>query len=46
VKEMSVWELSAALDGWSEAHTPKKPGAISAAEEDLLWADVQNWRMQ
>ena len=43
---MSVWEFSAAVDGWLDANTPKKPGSLSQAEADRLWDDVQNWRMQ
>lgn len=45
VKALSVWELGVALEGWAEAHTPQKPGGMTAAEEELIWEDVQNWRM-
>lgn len=37
---MSVWELSAAVDGWIAAHVPEKPGAMSIDEQDEIWAAV------
>jgi hypothetical protein len=41
VKACSVWEFSSAVNGWIDAHVPGKPGAMTASEEDMLWAAVQ-----
>jgi hypothetical protein len=41
VKACSAWEFAAAVNGWIDANVPDKPGAMTASEEDMLWAAVQ-----
>lgn len=39
VKACSVWELSAAIEGYVEAHTPTD--SLSSREADEVWAWMQ-----
>ena len=43
VRACSIWEFDQAVAGWTEAHVPEDPagGGLSAAEEDELWAWMQ-----
>ena len=40
---MSVWEFSAAVHGWIDAHTPDD-ASMSDAEQEAIWAKLQNWQ--
>ena len=38
---MSMWEYSAAMQGYIDAHVPDPPGSMNAEEEEMLWAAVE-----
>lgn len=42
---MSIWQLNAALQGYADAHTPEKPGAMTAQEADDVWAWMHDGKM-
>lgn len=41
VKACSPWEFAAAVNGWAEANGSEDRGGLSAADQDDLWAGVQ-----
>lgn len=41
VKACSFWEFQEAVAGWVEAHVPEEKEGLSKAEEDELWAWMQ-----
>ncbi len=41
MKEMSVWEYMAAVEGYAKAHNPEQNGGLSETEKDELWELVQ-----
>lgn len=41
IKEMSMWEYMASVDGYAKVHFPEKAGALSEKDKDDLWEMVQ-----
>ena len=42
VKDLSMWEFSAAIDGWTEANAPPEDDKkLTVADRDELWEMVQ-----
>jgi len=38
---MSVWQFSAALEGWAKANDPNAGKKMSDAEQDDLWEMIE-----
>jgi hypothetical protein len=43
---MSLWELSAAIDGWADAHVPEAQRGPSDADRDDMIEFLEEYRNQ